>query len=256
MKYFVFADPHGDYEALVSALNENGYDKTNPNHQLVGLGDYFGRAAQSKSDCVNIWKYLKSDEHANKPICLRGNHESILLYAINRRMLNETDIYNGEHNTFASFADVYPNQMKYDCQRQFEVCKRMFNCGFFDWLMGLPWFYETDNYIFVHGFIHIPWYFAGIPLEQLTDDDWDDLSWSNVPDYIRAMDEIPNILERRAAGKTIVFGHWRAKELNEKFLNKWEPEDGDIYVDEERKLIGLDCTTVLSHKVGCVVLED
>lgn len=256
MKYFVFADPHGDYEALLSALNEKGYDKTNPRHQLIGLGDYFGRAAQSKSDCVSIWSYLTSSEHLNKPICLRGNHESILLYAINRHMLTEADISNGEHNTFASFTDTYPSQMRFDYQRQFEASKVMMDCGFFDWLMHLPWYYETEHYVFVHGFIHVPWYFAGIPLEQLTNDDWDDLSWSNVPDYIRKLDKIPNITEKRIAGKTIVFGHWRAKELNEKFLNKWESEDGDIYVDEERKLIGLDCTTVLSHKVGCITVED
>lgn len=255
MKYFVFADPHGDYEALLSILNENGYDKANPNHQLIGLGDYFGRAAQSKLDCVNIWKYLKSDKHVNKPICLRGNHESILIEAIHRRGLTETDILNGEHNTFASFADVYPNQIKYDCQRQFEVCKRMFNCGFVSWLESLPWYYETNNYVFVHGFVPVS-YFSGTSLQELRSYDWNSLSWAKTPDFIRAMDEMPNILERRAAGKTIVFGHWRAKELNEKFLYKWEPEDGDIYFDEERKLIGLDCTTVLSHKVGCIVLED
>lgn len=255
MKYFIFADPHGNYEALLSALNERGYDKANPDHQLIGLGDYFGRAMQSKTDCVNIWKYLKSEEHANKPICLRGNHESILINAIHRRTLTETDIFNGEHNTFASFADVYPNQMKYDCQRQFEVCKRMFNCGFMNWLENLPWYYETDNYVFVHGFVPVDSYFNGVSLKQLTDDDWDELSWSKTPMCIRTMDDM-GININRVAGKTIVFGHWRAKELNEKFLYKWEPEDGDIYFDEDRKLIGLDCITVLSHKVGCIVLED
>ena len=61
-------------------------------------------------------------------------------------------------------------------------------------------------------------------------------------------------LEKR--NKTIVFGHWRAKELNERFAGKWEEIDGDIYVDKERRLIGLDTTTALSYKVGGVVIED
>ena len=251
MKYFVFADPHGNYDALLSALNENGYDKTNPNHQLVGLGDYFGRAAQSNSDCVNIWRYLKSGKHVNRPICLRGNHESILIEAIHRRGLTETDILNGEHNTFASFAGVYPSQIEYDYQRQFEVCKTMYNCGFVDWLETLPWYFETEHYIFTHGFVPLQWFGKKWGLDKLGDWEWNSASWAIVPDYIRTLDNTHIKVD-----KTVVFGHWRAKELNEKFLGKWEPEDGNIYVDEERKLIGLDCTTVLSHKVGCVVLED
>lgn len=255
MKYFVFADPHGDYEALWTTLFEKGYDWENSEHQLIGLGDYFGRAMQSKSDCVEIWRYLTNEKHVNKPICLKGNHEDILTQAIRRRGLTETDICNGEHNTFASFAYVYPNQIKYDSHLQFEVCQKMFRLGFEDWLEFLPGYYETEHYVFTHGFVPLS-YFTGASLTELDSYDWNSLSWVKTPDFIRAMDEIPNILERRAAGKTIVFGHWRAKELNEKFLYRWESEDGDIYFDEERKLIGLDCTTVLSHKVGCIVLED
>lgn len=251
MKYFVFADPHGNYEAMLSALSQMGYEKDNKDHQLIGLGDYFGRATQSNSDCVNIWKYLKSAEHANQPICLRGNHESILIEAIHRHGLTETDILNGEHNTFASFAGVYPSQMKYDYQRQFEVCKTMCDCGFVDWLETLPWYFETKHYIFTHGFVPLQWFDKQWGLDKLGDWEWNSASWAIVPDCIRTLDNTHTKID-----KTVVFGHWRAKELNEKFLGKWEPEDGNIYVDEERKLIGLDCTTVLSNKVGCIVLED
>ena len=70
----------------------------------------------------------------------------------------------------------------------------------------------------------------------------------SIPVLIAIITEKPN--------KTIVFGHWRAKELNERFAGKWEEIDGDIYVDKERKLIGLDTTTALSYKVGCIVIED
>lgn len=251
MKYFVFADPHGDYQALLTTITEMGYDAANPQHQLIGCGDYFGRAAQSNSDCVNIWKYLTSPHHANKPICIRGNHESILIDAIERRQLTETDIYNGEHNTFASFLGRYPNQVKRDYYLQFDAAKVMMNVGFYGWLKSLPWYYETEHYIFTHGFVPMMYFTRGVELNDFGESEWEEASWSNTPDYIRTLD-----LMKIGTHKIIVFGHWRAKELNEKFAGKWEEKDGEIYVDKERKLIGLDITTALSHKVGCVNLED
>ena len=251
MRYFVFADPHGNYEALLTAITEIGYDASNPQHQLIGCGDYFGRAAQSNSDCVNIWRYLTSPHHANKPICIRGNHESILIDAIERRQLTETDIYNGEHNTFASFLRRYPNQIKRDFYLQFDAAKVMVNLGFLDWLKSLPWYFETEHYIFTHGFVPMMYFTRGVELSDFDDWSWARASWAKTPDDIKTLDLI-NIKSH----KTIVFGHWRAKELNERFVGKWEEVDGDIYVDKERKLIGLDATTVLSYKVGSIVVED
>lgn len=251
MTYFVFADPHGNYEALLAAITEMGYDAANPKHQLIGCGDYFGRAAQINSDCMNIWRYLTSPHHTNKPICIRGNHESILIDAIERRQLTETDIYNGEHNTFASFLGRYPNQVKYDCCLQFDAAKAMIDVGFYDWLKSLPWCFETEHYIFTHGFVPMMYFARGVELGDFDDWSWARASWAKTPDDIKTLDLI-NIKSH----KTIVFGHWRAKELNERFAGKWEEVDGDIYVDKERKLIGLDTTTVLSHKVGCVIIED
>ena len=251
MTYFVFADPHGNYGALITAITEMGYDAANPQHQLIGCGDYFGRAARSNSDCVNIWKYFTSPHHANKPICLRGNHENILIDAIERRQLTEVDIYNGEHNTFASFLGRYPNQVKYDCYLQFDAAKAMIDVGFYDWLKALPWYYETEHYIFTHGFVPLTYFARGVELSNFDDWSWAQASWAKTPDEIVRFD-----LMRIESHKTIVFGHWRAKELDEKFAGKWEEEDGNIYVDKERKLIGLDVTTALSHKVGSIVIDD
>lgn len=251
MKYFVFTDPHGNYEALLSAITKMGYDASNSQHQLVGCGDYFGRAAQSNSDCVNIWEYLTSSHHINKPICIRGNHESILIDAIKRRKLTETDVYNGENNTFASFIDVFPGFISYDSIYQFEAAKKMIDVGFYNWLKSLSWYFETEHYIFTHGFVPMMYFTRGVELSDFDNCDWERASWSKTPDNIRTFD-----LMKIENHKTIVFGHWRAKELNEKFALKWEEEDGNIYVDKERKLIGLDATTALSYKVGSIVIDD
>lgn len=255
MEYFTFADPHGDFDSLINILNEQGYDPYNPSHQLVGLGDYFGRAMSSLSDCVNIWNYLKSDIHTNKPICIRGNHEGILIDAIHRRTLTYVDICNGEHNTFASFLQDYPSQLKCDPWKQFEAAKIMINCGFLDWLESLPWYYETENYIFTHGFIPRKcWAGKRLPLNDpyFTPNAWNECSWINTPCVIEAFNEAnPEGLD-----KTIVFGHWTTGDLRYKILGEDEFHYGGIFEDKQHKLIGLDFTTVKTNNVGCIKLEE
>lgn len=248
MKYFVFADPHGDYEALLSVLNEKGYDKTNPQHQLIGLGDYFGRAAQSNTDCVDIWKYLTNSDHINKPICLRGNHESILIDAIKRAKLTITDIRNGEHNTFASFINKYPAEIAYDSIYQYEAAKKMSECNFLSWLESLPWYYETDHYIFTHGFVPLSYFSEDKPLDSFDDYDWDRMSWANTPEVLASLDNIE--MEKI---KNIIFGHWTSSDLVNKFIAPCD-HYGDIFI--YKKFIGIDYTTVLTHRVGCIVVED
>lgn len=251
MKYFIFSDPHGDYHALIDSLHMNQFDMYNKDHQLIGLGDYFGRAARSKDDCLNMWQYLSSDAFANKPILLRGNHESILIKAIKRGTLTLTDIYNGEHNTFASFMGLYPRDFMntdYDVQRI--TAKRMIDIGFLKWLESLPWYYESKYGIFVHGFVPLEHFTRNIPLSKFKDEDWNRASWVNTIEKIKALDRL------KVSHKPIVFGHWRAKQLIEEFLHEWNEDDGDIYIDKDRNLIGLDCTTVISHSVGVLVVEE
>ena len=48
MKYFAFGDTHGYYDELMTSLQEAGYQIFNPDHCLIGLGDYFDRGSQSK----------------------------------------------------------------------------------------------------------------------------------------------------------------------------------------------------------------
>lgn len=251
MKYFVFADPHGDYSAFMDAIVDMGYNPSNPQHQLVGCGDYFGRASNAGADCVNIWNYLCSPHHTNPPICLRGNHESILLDAIYRGGLTSLDIRNGEHKTFASFVDVFEEQIKYDPYLQYDAVKQMRQVGFVGWLESLPWYFETKHFLFVHGFVPMKYFINGGNLKDFENYDWDRASWSRTPEDILAVDSLDS-----TPPKTLVFGHWRAKDLRRKFLGIDDEDDGEIYIDEKRKFVGLDATTILSHKVGHIVLED
>ena len=43
MKYFIFSDVHGFYDELMLALNNAGFDKDNPEHIIISLGDLLDR---------------------------------------------------------------------------------------------------------------------------------------------------------------------------------------------------------------------
>lgn len=260
MKYFAFADCHGNFDALMDALREKGYDCHNPEHQLVGLGDYFGRATQQLLDNYHIWQYLTSPNHINPPVCLRGNHETILIDAIRRGHLTELDMRNGELATFCSFGTqmaaedddllrFYPGWLAYDQVTQQQICSFMNKCGFEEWLNTLPWYYTTANYMFVHGFV--PRDIGEVALSTYDDDTWHKCSWAKTPV------EIAMFAAKHPSGidKTIVFGHWRTSELNEKVFGGDWPITLP-HCDPLRKLIGLDLTTVVSGEVGCLVFED
>lgn len=48
MKYFIVSDVHSFYDEMMTALNESGFDKTNPDHIFVSLGDLLDRGDQSR----------------------------------------------------------------------------------------------------------------------------------------------------------------------------------------------------------------
>lgn len=263
MKYFVFTDCHGNFDALKDALRIKGYDCHNPEHQLIGLGDYFGRATQYLFDNYCIWKYLTSSQHSNPPVCLRGNHETILMDAIRRGYLSRLDILNGELATFCSFGaqmaaennteeyqePYYEKKLAFDRAAQQQICSFMGECGFEEWLYNLPWYHITPTHLFVHGFV--PQDIGEIPAEVHSDNDWYKCSWAVTPT------EIDLFAAKHPGGidHTIVFGHWRADELNNMFFGGDWPMAAS-FNDTKHKLLGLDYTTVVSGEVGCAVIED
>ena len=187
MKYFVFSDIHGNGEALYKGLEKAGYDPYNPEHRLISCGDNFGRCENYSIGSKEIYEYLTSDMHINKPICLRGNHEDILLKIEERNSITLTDIYNGEHKTLGAFAadNVDPNlfdkeimasQIKYDQHEARLAIKEMREKGFFEWIKQMPFYFETEHYVFTHGFLPMkiikakdPYMFA---VEYEYDKDW------------------------------------------------------------------------------------
>lgn len=240
MKYFVISDMHGDFTATVSALQDSGYDQKNPEHTLIVLGDYFGRADTSpfSTGSKQIYDYLLSPDHLNKPICIKGNHEILTENIFRRGYIHEIDFSNGDEKTIISFSEK-PGSI-FDVGYQEDMIRQASESGLREWIKTLPWFYETKTHILTHG-----WF----PQEILPSSPyatWDDAIWSRTEDVLRSY--------KKDTDKTLVVGHWSAALLRRDFQYDGSKDVFGIYKWEN--VVVVDTTTVLSHKVAVYIFEE
>ena len=138
MKYFVSSDIHGFFDEWQNALNEKGFDLTNPEHKIIVCGDLFDRGRQPRE----IIDFILS--HKDKFILIRGNHEDLMQEMIDRNKNNFADLSNG---TAYTIVDSYPEWQisEFDLKK---ITKQTRLQEVLDMCID---FYETEHYIFVHG---------------------------------------------------------------------------------------------------------
>jgi serine/threonine protein phosphatase 1 len=167
------SDIHGEYDKLLHALEEANYDpKTD---QLVLLGDYVDRGPDSKK----VVEYLITLVE-DGAIALLGNHDKMFIDSIRDIDTYRMWIKNGGGTTIDSY-DGDEGLMQAHIR----------------WLdKHLKFYYETDDYIFVH---------AGLePGVELEEQDPFVMTWS------REVEEI-------GLGKTVISGHIPVKQVTHIF---------------------------------------
>jgi serine/threonine protein phosphatase 1 len=202
-RMFAVGDIHGCLDKLVSLMDIIDVDLKK--ETLVFMGDYIDRGPHSKE----VVDYLIDVARGgNRVVFLKGNHELML-----QNYLSGEDklsfLYNGGEATLRSYmkagglneANLIPPE----------------HLEFFD---NLRLYYETENYIFVHGGLK-----ANIPLEH--QDEWDML-------WLR--DEF--IYSDFDFGKLVIFGHTPFRE--------------PLILDNK---IGIDTGAVYGNKLTCVELS-
>lgn len=305
MKYFVMSDIHGDYNAMMKAIKESGYDKRDRNHQLIVIGDFFGRANTGKG-AYGVYKYLTSRTHKNKPVCIKGNHEEYFVQKIfERGYVTDLDCVNGEDKTvfsfFAGIKDIdtkdYQKLMKpvwdyLDTHPTAEEFEDRFNIKYLEeevcainllgegkklckWLKSLPYYFETKNYIFTHGWLpyrlqsktnklsdyNREMFYKYKGMDKFSDELWHRWVWVKTPEnYSDHCYYYPNGWD-----KWIVVGHWHAFDFGPRseFFNthNWDlddlkDDDFNYVVDEQHKVIFCDHCTALGHKINMLIVED
>ncbi len=113
-------------------------------------------------------------------------------------------------------------------------------------------YYESEHYIFTHGWIPCVYergeYSYYSDWRNAPEDEWDKTRWSN------GMDASVTCMEE----KTIVCGHWHASYGHAKFEHKGTEfgPDADFSPYYGSRIIAMDACTAVSGKVNVIVLED
>lgn len=237
-KYFIVSDIHGYYDEFITSLEENRFDSKNPNHILISLGDVIDRGPKNKE----VLTYLNN---LSNKILIRGNHEDLFEDLIKR---NGNPLPNDISNkTIETFLELHNLEIKdLELLNEGKINLPKINEEWIKYNKSCIDYYETNKYIFVHGWIPINedktynknW-------RNCNKKDWDNARWINGFEMSKN-----NIF---CPGKTIVCGHIHSNFWHKEFENS---EIDNFLPFISKNVIAMDACTQISHFVNVLVLED
>lgn len=209
-RLFAIGDIHGCFDQFKELVENKIQLKVGD--KLVLLGDYIDRGSKSK-EVVDFIMDLQ--QRGFDVVTLLGNHEAMLIDAINDEKYLSKWIQNGGNKTLESFGISDIRQMSSE---------------YFNFFKVLPYYYSYDNYLFVHAG------FNDNVLNPFTD--YYSMLWKCKESYT-------NLL---LANKTIVHGHnpISISKSEERVLSKLDViniDTGCVYGDKEGfgRLTSYDC---------------
>ena len=201
-RIFAIGDIHGCLDRLQRLLDTIPFQ--GKSDRLAFIGDYIDRGPDSKG-VVDL--VIKLRNKYPNTICIKGNHEAMLLDYLEGRE-RELYIMNGGEDTLES----------YNIARG-QNALSIFPRDHLDFFRSLPFFFETEEYIFVH---------AGLrPKVSLHDQKPYDMIWIRENFYC----------SKAVFEKTVVFGH--------------TPFQKPLVLPDK---IGIDTGAVYGNKLTCVEL--
>jgi serine/threonine protein phosphatase 1 len=232
MKYFLFSDVHGEYDALITSLEAAGFDISNKEHMLIGLGDYFDRGSQNEL----VLAFLMAMQEQGRIKLIRGNHDEMLLGFLRMNVVDAFHNlrYNGLDKTIddlsrekVKFADLPTYVAAKD-----RVLKNYPNL--IEFLNNMEEVINIDHYVLSHA-----GFFARDDGTLIVD------NWNNTAVMVKYRAEFFD------KNKTYIFGHWHAEKLNKLMNVSTENPNKFIY----KNFIGIDTTTNITKKVTIHVIE-
>ena len=245
MQSFVVADVHGFYDEMLLALKFAGYDKNNPNHCFVSLGDLLDRGPKPK-ECLD---FVNSLPEKNK-VLIRGNHEDLIEEMIHRRWFAFHDYHNGTVQTAYDITGIDRNDNDYTQENVCEILE--INAPLNTYLKSCVDYFENNHVIFVHGWIPcdemIYRHFKPC-VEDWHEGDWRSARWINGFDAWHSGVVVPD--------KTIWCGHYHTS-----YGHCYYHQDGYEWDEagknrakftpfEDVGIVGMDACTVYSGFVNC-----
>jgi serine/threonine protein phosphatase 1 len=174
---YAIADIHGCLDKLTELVRRCNDDAAGRSMRFVFLGDYVDRGPDSRGVIQFLLDLQQS--HTGRDIFLKGNHEDLLVAAVDSDYFEERWLSNGGSETLES----------YGLRSAAEIPE-----GHVNWLRRLPLFFDDGQRFFVHAGVH--------PDRPLDRQDDDDLLW------IRK----PFLTSEKNYGRLIVHGHTPVKD--------------------------------------------
>lgn len=257
MRYYVTADVHGFYDKFMTALTETGFFEDKEPHKLIICGDIYDRGNGANKLQEFILDLMKKDQI----ILIRGNHEDLAIDLLHR--WHQGSYYQIHHHTNGT-VDTVCQITGYgmdDINMNPEEVGRAFlkNPFIREIIPYMVDYYETDNYIFVHGWIPCTQiHRESGEYEYIYDGKWrdsDKMQWSRARWYNGMEAAHAGVIEE---GKTIVCGHWHSSFGHSRYENNGSEDgpDADFKPYYGKGIIALDACTALSKSVNCILIED
>lgn len=140
---YVFPDLHGRLDQFAAAMRAVGDDCISTDDTLVFLGDYIDRGPESAQ---LIKELRKLSETRDKVICLSGNHEMMMIWALHlgEKMVAQW-VANGGDKTLESYTST-DGSIDIDAMQDDA-----------DWFMHLPAVHQDDHRVYVHAGVAGDW---------------------------------------------------------------------------------------------------
>jgi len=147
MKTFIVGDIHGRCAQLLNLLDMLPRDPVNDT--LVFLGDLIDRGADAPGCVAHILKLTQ--ENPERVICLRGNHEQMLMDFLDARSnLWLTPVVGGDR----TFEQYTHQQIRVDSEKDLEEMRALFERSFpaehLAFMEEMPLYHEDEFAIYVH----------------------------------------------------------------------------------------------------------
>ena len=242
MKYFVCSDIHSHFNEFKLSLKKSGYDRKNPGHKLIILGNYFDKGNQARE----MKKFLLK----TKAICLRGNHDDFLIRIYDSSYLKKHDFKDGTYNTICQLCGLDKEDFNTPVIiNKFKRC----NEDLIDKMINMPYYIVIGKTLFVHSWI---------PENEndYSEDAWHKATMTNLnnltkkicQDFLPEMGKFKNI-------ETVVFGHYPAVSLD--CMNEYDGQgiNTDMIRQYKGKYINLyaiDGNVNSTGKIPILILED
>lgn len=258
MKYYVVADVHGFYSEMIKALTEAGFFNETEPCKVIVCGDLLDRGKEANKMIEFMLQLLRED----KLIYILGNHENLMDYCLMEMARSRTvDMRHHINGTWDTLLQISGMSNAEGDANMYEMVQRVRESEYYNELLPAAVdYFETENYIFVHGWIPCRNIEGGGGTETGEyDPDWreaDYSSWKTARN-LNGM-RLACYCKVTEPGKTVVCGHWHAS-YGHTYFGGVGSERGEkavftpFYADG---IIAIDGCTAVSGMVNCIVIED